>query len=74
MTEIMERYDVDGFFTNGWPPTNWHPVDMSLVCYCPHCLEKWRKRGHERYPQKPDPSDPLWRDFVLFVQESIEEV
>ncbi len=74
MTEIMERYDVDGFFTNGWPPINWHPPDLTMVCYCPHCQEKWRNRGHNRYPDKPDPSDPLWRDFVLFVQESVEEV
>lgn len=74
MTEIMERYDVDGFFTNGWPPIGWNPPDLTMVCYCPHCQERWRKRGHDRYPDKPDPTDPLWRDFVLFVQESVEEV
>lgn len=74
MTEIMERYDVDGFFTNGWPPINWHPPDLTMICYCPHCLKRWQERGHDRYPQKPDPSDPLWREFVAFVQESVEEV
>lgn len=74
MTEIMERYDVDGFFTNGWPPIGGGPPDLSMVCYCPHCRERWRQRGHDRYPQHPDPSDPLWRAFVTFVQESVEEV
>ncbi len=74
MTEIMERYDVDGFFTNGWPPIGWGPPDLSMVCYCPHCRQRWQQRGHDRYPEKADPSDPLWRDFVLFVQESVEEV
>jgi len=74
MTEIMERYDVDGFFTNGWPPIGGGPPDLSMLCYCPHCQTRWRQRGHDRYPEKPDPSDPLWRAFVSFVQESVEEV
>jgi hypothetical protein len=74
MTEIMERYDVDGFFTNGWPPIGGGPPDLSMLCYCPHCQARWRQRGHDRYPEKPDPSDPLWRAFVSFVQESVEEV
>ena len=32
MTEIMERYDVDGFFTNGWPPIGGGPPDLSMLC------------------------------------------
>lgn len=74
MSEIMQRYDVDGFFTNGWPPIGGGPPDPSMICYCPHCRARWQQRGHDRYPEGPNPSDPLWRDFVLFVQESVEEV
>jgi hypothetical protein len=74
MTEIMERYDVDGFFTNGWPPIGGGPPDLSMVCHCPHCQQRWRERGHERLPDRIEPSDPEWQDFVRFVQESVEEV
>jgi hypothetical protein len=74
MTEILSRYDLDGFFTNGWPPIGGMPPDLSMVCHCPHCRERWSARGHDELPRKTDPSDPLWRDFVVFVQESIEEV
>lgn len=74
MTEIMQNYEVDGFFTNGWPPIGGGPPDLSMVCYCPHCRKRWNIRGHQELPTKTDPSDPLWRDFVSFVQESVEEV
>lgn len=74
MTEIMHNYDTDGFFTNGWPPIGGGPPDLSMVCYCPHCQERWRARGHEALPRRTDPTDPAWRDYVRFVQESVEEV
>jgi len=74
MAEIAAGYDIDGFFTNGWPPHGGSPVDRLMICHCPHCQAKWKQSGHERLPDKPDPADPLWRDFVNFVQDSVEEV
>ena len=74
MAEIMQRYDVDGFFTNGWPPIGGGPPDLSMVCYCPHCRERWQARGNDALPERADPADPKWRDFVRFVQESVENV
>jgi hypothetical protein len=32
MREVNSRYDVDGIFTNGWPPLGRMPV-----CYCDQC-------------------------------------
>jgi len=33
MREVNSRYDVDGIFTNGWPPLGRMPV-----CYCDQCM------------------------------------
>ena len=32
MRELSARYDVDGFFTNSWPPSG-----APSICYCEHC-------------------------------------
>jgi hypothetical protein len=32
MREVNERYEIDGIFTNGWPPLGQLPV-----CYCERC-------------------------------------
>jgi hypothetical protein len=74
MTEILTNYDVDGFFTNAWPPLSYQPPDLSMVCYCPHCQKRWHDRGHDQLPEQIRPADPVWQDFVLSVQESVEEV
>ena len=42
MREVNERYEIDGIFTNGWPPLGQLPV-----CYCEQC-----KRLPE--PKTPD--------------------
>ncbi|MBI2690209.1 MAG: beta-galactosidase trimerization domain-containing protein [Acidobacteria bacterium] len=34
MREVVSRYDVDGFFTNSWPPTG-----LPYRCRCEQCLE-----------------------------------
>ena len=47
----MRRYDVDAFFTNGWPPISGDPVDRSMVCHCPHCRERWESASDRPLPE-----------------------
>ena len=74
MSEIASRYDIDGFFTNGWPPHGGGPVDRLMICHCPHCRERWKAAKQSRFPEKADPDDALWQTFVTFAQDSVEEV
>ena len=39
--EINRRYQVDGFFTNGWPSTG-----RLTVCYCASCQRVYASRRH----------------------------
>ncbi len=41
--EINRRYDVDGFFTNGWPGTGRPPA-----CFCANCKDLGDPRSVER--------------------------
>lgn len=70
MTELATRYDVDGFFANGWP----HPIELAfpptigVACHCSACLARWHDHGGGApYPVVDDPTDPVWQSFVDFV-------
>lgn len=58
MLEIIEEYDVDGFWVDG---DNWAARD----CYCPRCREAFaRLHGGRAAPvDRDDPDWPLWRAF-----------
>ncbi len=76
MSELAERYPIDGFFGAGWPvPSGWTP-GLAFRCYCPHCLALWGARGpgHDVYPERHDESDPLWNDFVAFINDCASEM
>ncbi len=53
--EIVGNYDIDGIFFDMtfWPE----------VCYCPHCMERFRKEQSEELPRIVDWNDPVWRAF-----------
>jgi hypothetical protein len=74
MTELATRYPIDGFYANGWPYIGGGPPSPAAACSCPSCLAGWHARGHDDYPVKADPDDPVWNDFVTYVQESYEDV
>ena len=74
MSELAERYPIDGFYANGWPRIGAGPPSPHDACSCPSCLEGWRAREHGAYPTTVDPQDPVWNDFVEYIQECYESV
>ncbi len=73
MRELMDRYPIDGFYTNAWPPTG-GPFDASLICHCPNCRRKFLERYGMPLPGAVDLADPAWRHYMEFLWDSIEAV
>lgn len=71
-SEVLKGYDIDGIWTNGWPAG---PATPRTMCHCPHCLEAWDRAhpGRSR-PERADPSDPSWREYVDFSCSRVEEL
>ncbi len=62
MLELIDRYDVDGFWVDG---------DMwaAAPCYCERCRAAWREQtGLEEPPTEVD--DPLWTRWWTFTRGS----
>lgn len=54
--EIMERYDVDGFFFNAWQPS-----DRVLgPCHCKRCIDGFAGVCGEPIPTLNDWASPVW--------------
>lgn len=65
MLEIIDEYDVDGFWVDG---DNWAVRD----CYCPRCKAEFiRRTGIEVLPQNRD--DPNWIQWRAFQQDLFVE-
>jgi len=61
LIEIIDRYDVDGFWVDG---DNWG----SNPCWCPRCKAEFtRHTGLTTVPSTPD--DPGWRAWLDFHRE-----
>ena len=62
--EIVERYKVDGIFSNRW--------SGSGMCYCEHCRANFKAASGFDLPRSNDPRDPArmahtdWRQQRLF--------
>jgi hypothetical protein len=62
--EIVERYKVDGIFSNRW--------SGSGMCYCEHCRANFKAASGFDLPRSNDPRDPVrmahtdWRQQRLF--------
>ncbi len=64
MREVNSRYDVDGIFTNGWPPLGRLPV-----CYCNEC-RKLPPEGTPAYWNKfNDRAIELWDLYDAIAKE-----
>ncbi|MEU6642625.1 alpha-amylase family protein [Saccharomonospora sp. NPDC046836] len=77
MTELAQRYEIDGFFANAWPQpgAGTYPANVAMACHCPHCLAQWEDcSGGEPYPTADDPDDELWRRYMDFVSSGAEVV
>lgn len=58
--EVHARYDVDGFFDNGWQSM----PRSEGICHCGRCSEKFRKDTGHTLPAAADWKDRVWRDWV----------
>lgn len=63
LRELIDRYDVDGFWLDGdiWA------VD---VCYCPRCRDAYREQTGAEPPESPE--DPGWSAWWNFTRETHE--
>lgn len=65
--EVNALYDVDGFFTNGYPTTG-----APQICHCRNCLRVYQRIG--AVPQKAHPGDLAYRKFFDIHLERILEM
>ncbi|WP_278235818.1 beta-galactosidase trimerization domain-containing protein [Isoptericola sp. AK164] len=74
LSEVVDGYDVAGFFTNGFPTVALAPPSLRMACYCDRCLARWRAfSGSVDYPVADDPSDPTFRQYVRFLRTTALE-
>ena len=61
--EIMQRYRVDGIFTNRWAGSG--------MCFCEHCQKNFRAFSGLDLPRTGNPQDPARRQFILWNQKRL---
>lgn len=64
--EIVERYKVDGVFSNRW--------SGSGMCYCEHCRANFRAASGMDLPRTTNPHDPARRAYMGWRQERLFEL
>jgi hypothetical protein len=67
--EINRRYQVDGFFTNGWPGTG-----ALTVCYCDACREVYRTKVGGTPPPETDAPSLLYRKYYDVFMDRVVEI
>jgi hypothetical protein len=67
--EINQRYQVAGFFTNGWPSTG-----ALSVCYCENCQKVFRAKVGGVPPQQTDAASPLYRKYYDVYMDRVLEI
>ena len=65
--EVNSLYDVDGFFTNGFPQGS-----APSLCYCATCQKMYQRLGG--VPAREHPSDLNYRKFFEAHQERVIEI
>ncbi len=66
--ELNARYDLDGFFTNGWPASG-----SPQICLCDNCKRIYRERVGG-IPEKTLPSDLVYRRFSDVHMDRVQEL
>jgi len=61
--EIVERYQVDGIFSNRW--------EGSGMCYCEHCQANFKRATGFELPRTANPQDLGRRAFIVWEQERL---
>ncbi len=65
--EIVERYKVDGIFSNRWAP-------QGGDCYCVHCRENFRASTGADLPDTSDPLDAVRRKYIEWRKARLTEL
>jgi hypothetical protein len=68
MREVNSRYDVDGIFTNAWPPLGQQPV-----CYCAQCKVAARPGTLDYWDRFNDRTVYLWKLYDSIAKEKKPE-
>jgi hypothetical protein len=68
--EVLNTYDIDGFFDNGWPSLG----RREAICHCVHCQRAFRQATGFPVPDREDWDDPLFRQWVAWRYQVMEEV
>jgi hypothetical protein len=64
--EIVERYQVDGIFSNRW--------EGSGMCYCEHCQANFKLATGFDLPRTSNPQDPARRAYIVWEQQRLFEL
>ncbi len=64
--EIVERYQVDGIFSNRW--------EGSGMCYCEHCQANFKQATGFDLPRTSNPQDSARRAFIVWEQKRLFEL
>ena len=65
-SEIMERYEPDGIFSNRWAGHG--------ICYCEHCRKNFRAYSDFDLPLSTDRFDPLWQKYTEWNTNRLREL
>ncbi len=67
MREILEHYEVDGFFFNmfGYQSHD-YSGNYHGLCQCDNCQRRFRELYGERLPLEVDLSSPIYLDYIEF--------
>jgi hypothetical protein len=67
--ELNNRYDPDGYYTNGWPGTG-----LGNICYCDHCRTLYRETYNAELPASTDRQDENFRRWTEWRLDRVLEV
>jgi len=67
--EVNSAYDVDGFFTNGWPTTG-----APRICYCQTCRESFASKTGLELPARMELSESTYRRYFDFHMDRVLEI
>lgn len=64
--EIMDRYGVDGIFSNRWAGHG--------ICYCGHCVRNFNAFSSMDLPRTTSRSDPAYRQYGQWQMERLRDL
>ena len=67
--EVNQAYDVDGFFTNGWPTTG-----APRICFCQNCQTRFRGETGLDLPTRLNPAEHGYRRYFDYHMERVLEI